>query len=332
MSVEVCGPNVAMVKTGMCTGGKQIIVGGCTCFWPCCQELHRMELAVMTVVVHSSNVVTAEGVEITAEGLTQVRIDPGMAEDQADAMIDARNEDIEHKVEEVIREKLLYNKSRGEDEQVKGVPGVTDVKVVTLTHEDDGVVNLGKKRLCAFVGPPTNKVVERVYTECHRKLAGSGMMPYWVIAMPQQTSEATYDKNELDLLVANGWKEGQAKREVFEKFAATPSMQVQAAIKSYGPITEINHPSHEQVYKATGYWPGSMGPVQLYITDIDGAEQTFMSSTGGAPIFHPWAEPNCSATVLQLKELLFRTAFNSMSGESMCSAVPAFNVRARHRA
>ena len=65
MSVEVCGPNVAMVKTGMCTGGKQIIVGGCTCFWPCCQELHRMELAVMTVVVHSSNVVTAEGVEIT---------------------------------------------------------------------------------------------------------------------------------------------------------------------------------------------------------------------------------------------------------------------------
>ena len=92
MSVEVCGPNVAMVKTGMCTGGKQIIVGGCTCFWPCCQELHRMELAVMTVVVHSSNVVTAEGVEITAEGLTQVRIDPGMAEDQADAMITARNE------------------------------------------------------------------------------------------------------------------------------------------------------------------------------------------------------------------------------------------------
>ena len=37
----------------------------------------------------------------------QVRIDPGMADDQADAMIEARNEDIEHKVEEIIREKLL---------------------------------------------------------------------------------------------------------------------------------------------------------------------------------------------------------------------------------
>ena len=44
-----------------------------------------MELTVMTINVHSENVVTAEGVEITAEGLTQVRIDPGMAEDQADA-------------------------------------------------------------------------------------------------------------------------------------------------------------------------------------------------------------------------------------------------------
>eukprot|EP01047_Picozoa_sp_COSAG01_P028395 COSAG01_NODE_1905_length_8940_cov_19.008936_6_plen_130_part_00 len=82
-------------------------------------ELNRMELAVMTVAVHSENVVTAEGVEITAKGLTQVRIDPGMADDQADAMIDARNEDIEHKVEEIIRQKTLYNKSRGEDEQVK---------------------------------------------------------------------------------------------------------------------------------------------------------------------------------------------------------------------
>ena len=70
-----------------------------------------MELTVMTINVHSKNVVTAEGVEITAEGLTQVRIDPGMAEDQADAMLSAKNEDIEHKVEEIIREKTLYNKA-----------------------------------------------------------------------------------------------------------------------------------------------------------------------------------------------------------------------------
>ena len=33
-----------------------------------------MELTVMTITVHSSNVVTAEGVEITAEGLTQVSL------------------------------------------------------------------------------------------------------------------------------------------------------------------------------------------------------------------------------------------------------------------
>ena len=62
-----------MVKTGFCVTGKEILVGDCTTFFACCQELHRMELAVMTVVVHSKDVVTAEGVEITAEGLTQVR-------------------------------------------------------------------------------------------------------------------------------------------------------------------------------------------------------------------------------------------------------------------
>lgn len=109
-----------MVKTGMCVGGSEsraVTVGGCTCFWPCIQELHRMELTVMTIKVNSEKVVTKEGVEITAEGISQVRIDPGMADDQADAMITARNEDIEHKVEEVIREKTLTNKAKQEDGQ-----------------------------------------------------------------------------------------------------------------------------------------------------------------------------------------------------------------------
>ena len=84
-----------MVKTGMCVGGsdnRSVTVGGCTCYLPCIQELHRMELTVMTIKVNSEKVVTKEGVEITAEGISQVRIDPGMGEDQADAMITARNE------------------------------------------------------------------------------------------------------------------------------------------------------------------------------------------------------------------------------------------------
>ncbi len=64
MSIEVCGPNEAMVKTAKCVGrvtGRQVTVGGCTCFWPCFQELHRMDLPAMTVKVKSEGVGTAEG-------------------------------------------------------------------------------------------------------------------------------------------------------------------------------------------------------------------------------------------------------------------------------
>lgn len=236
-----------MVKTGMCVGngGRMVYTGGCTCFWPCVQELHRMELTVMTITVHSGNVVTAEGVEITAEGLTQVRIDPGMAEDQADAMISAKNEDIEHKVEEVIREKTLYNKAKQEEETVKGVPGVTQVRVVTITRDATtcavaGEINEGKKRLAAFVGPAGRGVTERVFAECHRRLKSSGMCPYWIKEMPNTSTEISFDM-EVEKLVEPGWTSKQKEQE---------HVAIKAAEKAFGALTPADHPQRKVVYDA----------------------------------------------------------------------------------
>lgn len=204
-----------------------------------------MELTVMTITVHSSNVVTAEGVEITAEGLTQVRIDPGMAEDQADAMIVAKNEDIEHKVEEVIREKTLYNKAKQEDETVKGVPGVTQVRVVTVTQEATmcsvaDEITPGKKRLAAFVGPPGKNLTEKVFAECHRRLKESGMVPYWVKQMPNTASEVNFDMEMSKLggddLTLKEKEEGH--------------LAIQAAEAAYGKLGPADHPKRKAVYDA----------------------------------------------------------------------------------
>jgi hypothetical protein len=208
----------------------------------------------------------------------------------------------------------------------QGVPGVTDVKVVTITYKDcvhlnlvdasgKPVVNPGKKRLAAFVGPPTNRVVERVYAECHRKLAGSGMMPFWILPMPQQTNETTYEHVEPKLLQDNGWEDGKPKRDYYEN--ATPDLRVQAAQSAYGAVTMRHHPSNYDVYGATGYWPGSMGPVQLYITNIEGEEQTFLNAGTQSRVFHPSVEPKSAETILDLKRMLHAEQFVSTSGQSV---------------
>eukprot|EP01046_Picozoa_sp_COSAG06_P032560 COSAG06_NODE_3265_length_5594_cov_4.359054_3_plen_207_part_00 len=204
-----------------------------------------MELTVMAINVQSKYVVTAEGVEITAEGLAQVRIDPGMAEDQADAMLSARNENIEHQVEEIIREKTLYNKAKQEEETIKGVPGVTMVKVVTISSAYDPLgsvakdITPGKKRLAAFVGPPGKGVTQKVFAECHRRLKESGMVPYWVKEMPQSADLVTF---EACLLKLNGGVV-PTRSEMEEKH-----LGIEAAEQAFGKLTYADHPKRKNVY------------------------------------------------------------------------------------
>lgn len=62
----------------------------------------------------------------------------------------------------------------------------------------------------------------------------------------------------------------------------------------------------------TGYWPGSQGPVQIYITESNGEVQSFMGSD--FKVFQPWAEPGEGSTVAELKKLLCMSKFNSPQG------------------
>eukprot|EP01044_Picomonas_judraskeda_P004679 COSAG03_NODE_417_length_8084_cov_21.636694_4_plen_785_part_00 len=291
-----------------------------------------------------------------------------MAEDQADAMISAKNEDIEHKVEEVIREKTLYvlqlfssalinfvsecctvwnadqgalsgsryNKAKQEDETVKGVPGVTQVRVVTVTRDATmcsvaGEITEGKKRLAAFVGPPGKHVTEKVFAECHRRLKESGMVPYWIKEMPMHASEVNFDmemsKLGADTMTVKEKEEGH--------------YAIQAAEAAYGKLALSDHPKRKTVYDAcatltpstlwptyfaslncadtqalyvhsTGYWPGSMGPVQIYVTDANGENQSFMAND--FRVFHPSAEPGEGSTVAEVKAMLCAAPFVSPTG------------------
>lgn len=123
-------------------------------------------------------------------------------------------------------------------EVVKGVPGVTHVRVVTITEKATGCdvagqVTAGKKRLAAFVGPPGKDVTEKVFAECHRRLKESGMVPFWVKEMPAHASDVNYDMELEKLLAQEQWTEAKGSR---SKFIEDKNLAITAAETAYGKL------------------------------------------------------------------------------------------------
>merc|ERR1719221_290899 len=73
--IVTCGPNEALVISGMCQGGKPTFIsGGRALVFPCIQTVQRIPLNTMTLEVHSPRVYTSQGVPISVVGTTQVKI------------------------------------------------------------------------------------------------------------------------------------------------------------------------------------------------------------------------------------------------------------------
>jgi len=73
--IEVCGPNEALVISGLCYGGHpKYIVGGRALVFPCVQTIQRLPLNTMTLEVKTTKVYTAQGVPLTVVGVAQVKI------------------------------------------------------------------------------------------------------------------------------------------------------------------------------------------------------------------------------------------------------------------
>ncbi|XP_013411696.1 flotillin-1 isoform X4 [Lingula anatina] len=74
MVFETCGPNEAMVVSGCCLSKPFIVPGGRVWVWPGIQQLQKITLNTMTLVIESPNVYTQLGVAISVTGVAQVKI------------------------------------------------------------------------------------------------------------------------------------------------------------------------------------------------------------------------------------------------------------------
>merc|ERR1712180_98285 len=75
IGIATCGPNEALVISGMFQGGKPTFIsGGRAIVCPCIQTVQRIPLNTMTLEVHSPRVYTSQGVGISVKGTAQVKI------------------------------------------------------------------------------------------------------------------------------------------------------------------------------------------------------------------------------------------------------------------
>jgi len=75
IGIAVCGPNEALVISGMFQGGTPTFInGGRAIVCPCIQTVQRIPLNTMTLEVHSPRVYTSQGVPISVVGTAQVKI------------------------------------------------------------------------------------------------------------------------------------------------------------------------------------------------------------------------------------------------------------------
>ncbi|XP_063794092.1 flotillin-1-like [Pseudophryne corroboree] len=74
MSFHTCGPNEAMVVSGMCRSPPVMISGGRVFVLPGVQRIQRISLNTMTLNVKSEKVYTRHGVPISVTGIAQVKI------------------------------------------------------------------------------------------------------------------------------------------------------------------------------------------------------------------------------------------------------------------
>merc|ERR1712013_288536 len=75
IGIVVCGPNEALVVSGMFQGGKPSFkVGGRSLVFPCIQTIQKIPLNVMTLEIVTKRVYTAKGVPISVVGTAQVKI------------------------------------------------------------------------------------------------------------------------------------------------------------------------------------------------------------------------------------------------------------------
>ncbi len=75
IGVVTCGPNEALVISGLFYGNRPcFITGGRAVVCPCVQRVQRIPLTTLTLIIESPRVYTSQGVPISVTGVAQVNI------------------------------------------------------------------------------------------------------------------------------------------------------------------------------------------------------------------------------------------------------------------
>lgn len=106
VGVVTCGPNEALIISGVFYGNEPcIIVGGRAIVCPCIQRVQRLPLSTLTLVVVSPRVYTSQGVPISVTGVAQVKINGSndeMLRAAAEQFGDKPEDEIAHVAQETL--------------------------------------------------------------------------------------------------------------------------------------------------------------------------------------------------------------------------------------
>ena len=72
MEIVTCGPNEAMIISGVGHSPPTFITGGRAVVFGCVQMVQKLSLEVMTLLIDSKRVYTMQGVPISVTGVAQV--------------------------------------------------------------------------------------------------------------------------------------------------------------------------------------------------------------------------------------------------------------------
>ncbi|KAJ8389464.1 hypothetical protein AAFF_G00120020 [Aldrovandia affinis] len=180
-----CGPNEAMVVSGLCRSPPLMIVGGRVFVVPCFQRIQRISLNTLTLNVKSDKVYTQHGVPISVTGIAQMKVQ-GQNKEMLAAACQMFLGKTEHEIAHIALETLeghqraiiahltveeIYKDRKKFSEQVFKVASSDllnmGISVVSYTlkdvHDDqDYLISLGKTRTAqvqkdARIGEAQNK-------------------------------------------------------------------------------------------------------------------------------------------------------------------------------
>ena len=159
MTFNTCGPNEAMVISGVCLGQPALICGGRKFVWPF-QKVQRISLNVMTIIINSDHVFSLKGVPVSVQGVAQVQVnsrDDGSMQRACQQFLGKR----ETEISDIIQETLEGNQ--------RAIIGIMTIESIFRDKKafSDEVLNIAKRDLFNMGLAILSYTLKDVHDDCN---------------------------------------------------------------------------------------------------------------------------------------------------------------------